>query len=146
GGNMESGYANPSTYACPPIRDVAVALQRNPKAPAALNCLGEFMMRNHVHTDSSVVGWPERLRGTPSEVPGTDYTRLDGYMRVMADEKAPRGDRAYALYRAVNCFWPVGSNACGSQRIPLEQRRRWFRTLKLRYADTDWAKDLRYYW
>ncbi len=84
----------------------------------------------------------QQLGGTATQFPGKPYSRLDGYMKVMADGKAGRTDRAYALYRAINCFAPSQSNGCGPQEIPQNQRKQWFQTLKSRYGNTAWAKNL----
>ncbi|MNE82820.1 hypothetical protein D3C80_1795800 [compost metagenome] len=77
---------------------------------------------------------------------GPLYSRLDGYLKVIGDANAADDDRAYALYRAINCYAPSGYNGCGSQDIPPSQRKQWFRTLKSKYATTPWAKSLKYYW
>ncbi|MFL9002797.1 hypothetical protein ACJ8NA_29715, partial [Pseudomonas azerbaijanorientalis] len=37
-------------------------------------------------------------------------------------------------------------NTCGQQDIPQAERKQWFRTLKSTYADSSWAKELKYYW
>lgn len=86
------------------------------------------------------------LGGTPSGFKGEVYSRLDGYRQVMDNAKAPREDKAYALFRAINCFAPAGYNTCGQQDIPQAERKQWFRTLKSTYADSSWAKELKYYW
>jgi hypothetical protein len=141
GGSTDSGYR------CPPLREVARALQKHPTNPVGLNCLGEFVLRNHLD------GFPldqrppaGELGSTPSQFGGTVYSRLDGYMQVIGDAKAPTNDRAYALYRAINCFASSGRNQCGSQQIDPAERRQWFHTLKRRYPDTLWGRTLRYYW
>jgi len=134
-------------YACPAIRDVAAALARDPKSPIGLNCLGEFILRNDLD-DFLLDQQPEpgQLGGTVAPAWGKPYSRLDGYLQVIDDPKAGPNDRAYALYRAVNCFRSSGFNRCGSQEIPVEKRREWFRTLKRRYSKTPWAEKLKYYW
>ncbi len=71
---------------------------------------------------------------------------MDGYLKVIADKQAVEEDRAYALFRAINCFAPSGFNGCGSQDIAPVQRKQWFRTLKGQYSATPWAKSLKYYW
>jgi hypothetical protein len=134
-------------YACPPLREVARALQRDPKDPVGLNCLGEFVLRNDL--DGFELEQPPpagELGSTVAPAWGKPYSRLDGYMQVMADATARPEDRAYALYRAVNCYAPSGYNDCGTQEIAVTQRREWFRTLKRRYPRTWWAENLEYYW
>jgi len=134
-------------YPCPPIREVAAALARNAQSPVGLNCLGEFILRNDLD-DFLLDQQPPagQLGSKPSPAWGKPYSRLDGYLQVLDDPKASPDDRAYALYRAVNCFGPSGYNGCGSQEIDVSVRRQWFRTLKGRYARTPWAERLKYYW
>jgi hypothetical protein len=141
------GSAAESHYTCPSIKDIAATLKQNASSPQGLNCLGEFILRNDL--DSYFLDHPpqaEELGGTPSQFAGSVYSRLDGYMKVMADTKAARNDRAYALYRAINCFAPSQFNSCGPQDIPTDQRKQWFQTLKSRYGNTVWAQSLKYYW
>lgn len=136
-----------SGYQCPSLAETAQALQANAQAPKGLNCLGEFILRNGLdgfaldrQPDEQVLGGSEPL------FPGPIYSRLDGYLHVVADAKASSDDKAYALYRAINCYAPSGYNGCGPQDIPQSQRKQWFQTLKNRYAQTTWAQSLKYYW
>ncbi len=141
------GASAESDYTCPSIREIAATLQKSPESPEGLNCLGEFILRNGL--DSYALDTQpddKQLGGTETQFPGKVYSRLDGYMHVIADAKAGRNDRAYALYRAINCFAPSQNNGCGPQEIPQNQRKQWFQTLKSRYGTTAWAKSLRYYW
>jgi hypothetical protein len=141
------GKTAESDYTCPSIRDIAATLQRSAGSPEGLNCLGEFILRNGLDS-YSLDHQPDAqdLGGTATEFPGKIYSRLDGYMQVIGDSKASRNDRAYALYRAINCFAPSQNNGCGPQDIPTAQRKQWFQTLKSRYPNTSWAKTLKYYW
>ena len=141
GDKAESGYV------CPAIAESAAALAADDKDPKGLNCLGEFILRNGLD-GMPLDSQPEanELGGTPSGFKGAVYSRLDGYRLVMDNPKAPREDKAYALFRAINCFAPAGYNTCGQQDIPQAERKQWFRTLKSTYADSSWAKELKYYW
>lgn len=65
---------------------------------------------------------------------------------MIADPKAGAEDKAYALFRAVNCYGPSGNNNCGGTEVPIEQRKAWFQRLKKDYPASSWAKALRYYW
>jgi hypothetical protein len=67
-------------------------------------------------------------------------------MKVIADRQAESNARAYALFRAVRCFEPSGSNDCGNQNIPSSTRKEWFRMLHKEYPDSVWAKSSKYYW
>lgn len=141
------GGKGTSGYDCPPLRDLAVALQQSPQTPQALNCFGEFILRNNL--DGFALDSQPRSRelgGSQTLFEGTLYSRLDGYLKVIDDAQAGGDDKAYALYRAINCYAPSGYNGCGKQDIPPAQRKRWFRMLKSQYADTPWAKSLKYYW
>ncbi|QRY80430.1 outer membrane assembly lipoprotein YfiO [Pseudomonas sp. PDNC002] len=141
------GGKNDSGYECPAIVDVARDLLQSPQPPRALNCLGEFILRNNLDGFPLDTQPSEReLGGGESLFPGTAYSRMDGYLKVIADKQAPDDDRAYALFRAINCYAPSGFNGCGSQDIAPAQRKQWFRALKGQYAATPWAKSLKYYW
>ncbi len=138
---------NATEYQCPALNDVVQKLQNDRSSPQALNCLGEFILR-HGLDDFPLNSQPEshELGGTATQFAGKPFSRLEGYQQVMANKTAAHEDKAYALYRAVNCFAPSGYNSCGSQEIPIEQRKQWFHTLKSQYADTRWGQQLKYYW
>lgn len=141
------GGTTGSDYTCPSIRGVASTLAKNPKDPVGLNCLGEFLLRNHM--EGYVLGWPpvtDDLGSGPSQFAVKEYSRLDGYRQVMSDAKARPDDRAYAIFRALNCFGYSGYNHCGGKDAPLPERRRWFRTLKTRYATTTWGREMDVFW
>ena len=59
---------------------------------------------------------------------------------------AGQTDKAYALFRAINCYAPAGYNSCGGQDVEPAVRKAWFRQLKTGFADTQWGKSLQYYW
>lgn len=141
GDKAESGYA------CPSIVDTAATLQSDGKNPQGLNCLGEFILRN------SLDGMPleqrpnaANLGGTAPAFKGEVFSRLDGYQQVIGNAKAPHKDRAYALFRAINCYAPSGYNSCGGKDVAPAVRKDWFRQLKTGFADTTWGKSLQYYW
>ena len=141
GDKAESGYT------CPAIAQTAAALQANGKDPRALNCLGEFILRNRLD------GMPLDLRrdadtlgGSAPGFSGTVFSRLDGYRQVIANPKAAADDKAYALFRAINCYASAGYNGCGGQDVEPAVRKAWFRQLKSTYATTQWGKTLKYYW
>lgn len=138
---------NATEYQCPALSEVAQTLRDDHRNPHALNCLGEFILR-HGLDDFPLNSQPEshELGGTATQFDGPLFSRLEGYQQVIANQTAPHDDKAYALYRAVNCFAPSGYNSCGPQEIPLEQRKQWFHTLKSQYGDTRWGQQLKYYW
>ncbi|MFO2466076.1 outer membrane assembly lipoprotein YfiO [Pseudomonas sp. 15FMM2] len=142
-----SGENAQSGYACPSIAHIANTLQGDPKNPQGLNCLGEFILRNGLD------GMPlEQARSAGSlgssaaDFKGETFSRLDGYKQVIANPKAPHDDKAYALFRAINCYAPSGYNSCGGEDVDKALRKSWFRQLKSGFADTQWGKSLQYYW
>ncbi|UEP25917.1 hypothetical protein LL999_28945 [Burkholderia ambifaria] len=158
---IASGARNDDGYVCPSAREIAAALQQNPADAKGLNCLADFVrlhppaaglegdavppwMRNASAAAATRV--PPTLGGAPSQFAGKPYERMSSYVTVIADAQASPNDRAYALYRAINCYAPGGTNECGGKDVPKNVRKRWFDTLKTAYPGTPWAQKLRYYW
>jgi hypothetical protein len=141
GDKAESGYA------CPSIAQTAATLQNDAKNPHGLNCFGEFILRNSLDSmpleQARAAG---SLGSTPSDFTGATFSRLDGYQQVIGNPKAPKADKAYALFRALNCYAPSGYNSCGGEDVTPAVRKAWFRQLKTGFADTQWGKSLQYYW
>jgi hypothetical protein len=141
GDKAESGYA------CPSIAQTAATLQNDAKNPHGLNCFGEFILRNNLDSmpleQARAAG---SLGSTPSDFKGDTFSRLDGYQQVIGNPKAPKADKAYALFRALNCYAPSGYNSCGGEDVTPAVRKAWFRQLKTGFADTQWGKSLQYYW
>ncbi|UEP39289.1 hypothetical protein LL998_29000 [Burkholderia ambifaria] len=158
---IASGARNDDGYVCPSAREIAAALQQNPADAKGLNCLADFV-RLHPPAvgleDDAVPPWmrnasaaaaarvPPTLGGAPSQFAGKPYERMSSYVTVIADAQASPNDRAYALYRSINCYAPGGTNECGGKDVPKNARKRWFDTLKTAYPGTPWAQKLRYYW
>jgi hypothetical protein len=137
----------PGAFACPSLGAVAGRLARAPGDPHTRLCLGEFVRLNGLDGfEIEQKSGPGALGGAPSKFPGAGLSRLEIYKQVMADPKAAADERAYALYRAVNCYGPSGYNGCGGVDVPLAQRKAWFKTLKTTYAASPWAADLKYFW
>ncbi|MGX5836295.1 hypothetical protein ACWIJ6_19450 [Aeromonas piscicola] len=134
-------------YQCPALTEVVTTLARTPNAPRALNCLGEFFLAQGLDWDP-LLHRPgaDTLAGSQDLFAGKRSSRLDWYQQVIANPKAAKEDKAYALYRAINCYAPSGSNGCGSQQVPVNQRKAWFNTLKQQHGTSQWAKQLKYYW
>lgn len=142
-----NGDKGESGYLCPSVVEIAKRLEANPKDPHGLNCLGEFVLRNGL--DGIPLDrhpQPDALGSVASLFKGTPFSRQNGYTTVMADPKASHNEKAYALFRAVNCYAPSGSNDCGGDDVEPAVRKGWFRQLKSSYADTRWGKQLQYYW
>ena len=134
-------------YQCPALTEVVATLAKAPGTPRALNCLGEFFLAQGLDWDP-LLHRPgaDTLAGSQDLFAGKQRSRLDWYQQVIANPKAGKDDKAYALYRAINCYAPSGSNGCGSQDLPVSQRKAWFNTLKQQHGASQWAKQLKYYW
>ena len=134
-------------YGCPPVKETAAKLAKDPKSPKALLCLGDFM-RVHGFDWSTLDSPPEapQLGSTTSQFKGKPLPRFDIYKALIANPKTPADDRAYALYRAVYCYAPSQMNSCGGEDVPQKQRKAWFQELKARYPKSKWAEELKLYW
>jgi hypothetical protein len=132
-------------YLCEGLSALTRSLAAAPQNPHNLLCLGEFVRLNDL--DGTSRGPPaDELGGAPTLFPGQTFARFDAYKAVIADPKTPPDDRAYALYRAINCYAPSGNNACDGKDVPQSERARWFHTLKSEYPKSPWAQALKYYW
>ncbi|WP_240160767.1 hypothetical protein [Burkholderia sp. Ax-1719] len=155
------GARNGDGYTCPTTRDIAAMLQMNPNDAKGLNCLADFV-RNHPpayalgedpalldpafpRTDGASAE-PPTLGSLPSQFQGAPYQRIASYQNVIANAQANADDRAYALYRAINCFAPSGYSDCGGNKLPPATRKHWFTTLKTAYPRSQWAQAQKYYW
>jgi hypothetical protein len=134
-------------FGCPGLRASEEQLAQNADIPTARLCVADFVRLNspvtYMGTPASTVN---ELGDTPSPFPGGNFVRMDTYTAVLANPKSTRNDKAYALFRAVNCYAPSGNNDCGGKDVPQSQRKAWFATLKHDYAGTRWANALQYYW
>ena len=143
---VAAGESQGAEYQCPPLREVAATLQRDGSDARSMNCVGELVRLQGVHYGQDAAPPPTDLGGAGSLFPITNYSRLDGYMKVIANRHAEPDARAYALYRAVHCYAPSGNNDCGKQDIPQNTRKQWFDMLHKEYPDSAWAKSSKYYW
>lgn len=135
-------------YACPALLTTAASLARDPRDVKARLCLGEFYRLNGFDGFALDEARPgrEELGGTPSLFPGKPASRGDIYAAVIADSRAMGEDKAYALYRAINCYASSGNNGCGGVDVAQSQRRAWFQQLKRDFARSPWSQKLKYYW
>lgn len=135
-------------YACQSITVTAQKLAKNPQDSAARLCLGDFLRLNGFDGWDDLDDSPHKdeLGGTARDFAGQPLARAAIYTGVLADRAAPAGDRAYALYRLVNCYAPSGYNGCGGTGVEIDQRKAWFNQLKRDYPSSPWAKKLRFYW
>ncbi len=134
-------------YACPSLSEIAASLAKSPQATRPRLCLAEFVrLKRYDHFELDTQPPADELGGTTGLFPGKPYSRQTVYQRIIADASAPAEDKAYALFRAVNCYAPSGSNDCGGEDAPIATRRAWFNQLKSNHAASPWAKKLEYYW
>lgn len=148
------GKKGGDAYACDSVTEIVRLLATNPDNPLGRICLGDFMKANNIASlrvqttaDQQKAARPEAELGTaPTQFPGSAFHRGEAYKIVMNDPKASRDLRAYALFRAVKCYQPVGNNACGGTDEPLAVRKSWYKTLKRDYPESSWAKSLKYFW
>ncbi|MBZ2189046.1 hypothetical protein K8B33_08055 [Alcanivorax sp. JB21] len=132
-------------YPCPDTLALAEQLSATPQAPRLLNCLANVIDPRRVDSP-----FTHRPRGHspgafPNQFEGSPRSAMSVYMAVIEREDAAPDDKAYALYRAINCYLR-GSNRCGSEQVEQATRARWFSRLKNRHADTVWAERQKYYW
>jgi hypothetical protein len=133
-------------YVCPSLRNTLQNLAQNPQLPVSLNCLSDFFRNFETEIDPGYKPPIHHLGGTSDGFAGKTYSRLDYYLNVI-NNPASQGDaEAYALHRALYCFATSGTNHCGNQDIPQNQRRAWFQRLKSVYKNTVWAQNQKYYW
>jgi hypothetical protein len=132
---------------CPAFPETQRRLAAAASDAKAMLCLGEFVRVNGFDgfvLDSQSA--KDELGGTPTRFAGAPYARLDAYQAVMTSATASSDDKAYALFRAVNCYAPSAYNACGGKGVEPAVRKGWFQRLKRDYPKSRWAQELRYYW
>lgn len=143
-----TGEKTEKGYACPTLETVVTQLSEHADNSHALNCLSEFFRTTNV----SVTIWPDSGgNGTLDNVVTTGKRtgqpdRQHYYQQVIVNSKTEPEDKSYALYRAVMCYAPSGSNDCGGKEVDTTQRQRWFSQLKKQYPGSTWANKLKYYW
>ena len=140
------------SYPCPALAATAATLARNPRDAKAMLCLGDFYRLNGFDGYGEPPPYfgpepkPAELGDSGSRFAGKDMPRSAIYAAIIADAAAPPAEKAYALYRAINCYGPSGNNACGGEEVDESRRQAWFQRLKGEFGATSWAKKQRYYW
>ncbi len=134
-------------FACPLVRDNAATLSKNTKDVRARLCVADFFRINgfdQIQLDRQ----PDagQLGSGKSLFPGQPYSRLELYKELILDPKTASEEKAYALYRAVNCYAPGGTNSCGGKSVTQPQRKEWHDQLKREFPKSAWAQKLRYFW
>ncbi|WP_421838522.1 hypothetical protein [Novosphingobium sp.] len=147
-GLFVKGRTAQAGFACPALQGTVAALAANPQDVHARLCLGEFWRLNGFDGFSTLDTPPSRgaLGGAANEYPGKPLARGAIYAAVITDARSAPDDRAYALYRAVNCYGPSGYNSCGGEDVPIAQRKGWYDRLKREFPKSSWAQKLKYYW
>lgn len=132
---------------CQTLKRTAADLAATPGSPHARLCLADFFRVNGFDQFVLDTQPPKQdLGGTKTLFAGPVYSRLEVYKSIIADPKVPGDDKAYALFRAVNCYAPSGNNSCGGVDVDKAVRKAWFARLKSDYPKSSWATSLRYYW
>ncbi len=140
------GSVGSNLYPCPDIKGVITTLSGNPNDTKGQLCLADFM-RERLDTGYWIDPTDnEALGTTKSPLEAKPYSRMAVYQKLIADPKVTGNDKAYALNRAIRCFQSSGYNHCGSQEIPVSQRKAWFQQLKRDYPNNPIATSLQYYW
>jgi hypothetical protein len=133
-------------YPCPALHEVIKELSANANSSHGLLCLGEFVRTADLDGFESLRPAPAELGGGKAIFPGDVFSRGEIYKKLLADAATPERDKAYALFRLVNCYAPAGNNTCGGESVDQSQRKAWHDQLKSRYGATPWAKSLKFYW
>ena len=135
-----------SPYPCPAFTAVMEELAASPESAQGRLCLAEFVHQSDLDDFDDVRPHDNELGAAKPIFPGADYSPGESFKAIAADEAAPSKDKAYALYRLVNCYATSGTNHCGGKSVNQAQRKAWFQALKTKYADSSWAKSQRIYW
>ncbi len=133
-------------FFCLPIADIAAQLAKTPNSQKPLMCLAEFVRLNYFDGYEDYTPPKDELGGSKTLFAGSKFSRLEIYKSVIADPNANPNLKAYALFRAINCYAPSRYNQCGGIDVPVEKRKEWFNILKSKYKTTIWAQKLQYYW
>ncbi|KPF88859.1 hypothetical protein [Novosphingobium sp. AAP93] len=147
-GLFAKGRTAQAGFACPALLGTVATLAANPRDIHARLCLGEFWRLNNFDGFTTLDTAPSKglLGGAANDFPGRPLARGAIYAGVIADPRSTPGDRAYALYRAVNCYGPSGYNSCGGDDVDKPVRKGWYDRLKREFPKSPWAQKLKYYW
>ena len=131
---------------CPPLRATAARLAVDPRDPRGRLCVADFFQANDfdggVYDEQPIAA---DLGGTRSLFPGKPYERAAVYRALLAEPGTPTDDKAYALYRAIRCYQPTGTNSCGGPEVPVAMRRAWFQRLQREFPRSRWARSPLYW-
>lgn len=143
-----NGDAAQAGYTCRSLNETVTVLSKKADDAHALNCLGEFFRTTQTHVDSwkNSAGNDVLESAISRKEPFGQFDRQSYYQQVITSPKAEVEDKSFALYRAIMCYAPSGSNECGGEEVDKLQRKGWFTQLKTQYPGSPWAQKLKYYW
>ncbi|MHA3115189.1 hypothetical protein ACX1N0_03455 [Acinetobacter sp. ANC 4635] len=131
---------------CSSLIDTVTRLSKNPNDRLASVCLGEAIRETGNFLDTFTnESHPDILGEIKKPVKNQIFYRGTIYQKII-QEAQPSELQAYALYRAIQCYAPSGTNECGDKAVNKATRKQWFQKLKTQYPNTTWAKSLKYYW
>ena len=139
--------ATSEDYPCPSLRNIAAKLADDARNPVARLCVAEFVRLKSLDGFFLDTQPPaDELGGTATRFPGRPFSRLEIYKALIAAPATPADDRAYALFRAVNCYAPSQVNACGGEDVAPAVRKSWFLRLHKDHPASRSAQESKYYW
>lgn len=143
-----NGDAAERGYTCRSLNETVTVLSKKADDAHALNCLGEFFRTTQTHVDlwKNSAGNDVLESAISRKEPFGQFDRQSYYQQVITSPKAEVEDKSFALYRAIMCYAPSGSNECGGEEVDKLQRKGWFTQLKTQYPGSPWAQKLKYYW
>ncbi|QBX80864.1 hypothetical protein [Citrobacter tructae] len=143
-----NGDAAQAGYTCRSLDETVTVLSKKADDAHALNCLGEFFRTSQTHVDlwTDSAGNDVLASAISRKEPFGQFDRQSYYQQVIASPKAEVEDKSFALYRAIMCYAPSGSNECGGEEVDKSQRKSWYTQLKSQYPGSPWAQKLKYYW
>ncbi len=143
-----NGDAAQAGYTCRSLNETVTVLSKKADDAHALNCLGEFFRTTQTHVDlwKNSTGNDVLEAAISRKEPFGQFDRQSYYQQIITSPTAEVEDKSFALYRAIMCYAPSGSNECGGEDVDKLQRKGWFTQLKTQYPGSPWAQKLKYYW
>lgn len=143
-----NGDATQAGYTCRSLNETVTVLSKKADDAHALNCLGEFFRTTQTHVDlwKNSTGNDVLEAAISRKQPFGQFDRQSYYQQIITSPTAEVEDKSFALYRAIMCYAPSGSNECGGEDVDKLQRKGWFTQLKTQYPGSPWAQKLKYYW
>lgn len=143
-----NGDAAQAGYTCRSLDETVTVLSKKADDAHALNCLGEFFRTTQTHVDlwADSAGNDVLEAAISRKKPFGQFDRQSYYQQVITSPTAEVEDKSFALYRAIMCYAPSGSNECGGEEVDKSQRKAWYTQLKTQYPGSPWAQKLKYYW